>query len=251
MAPRQWREVVEAFRSRQTMLNCLLCGILITLNWGVYIYAVNSGHVLQASLGYFIEPVVVALIGVIAFREKPTVAETITFLCAVGGIVFLTLRTGTFPTLALLVAVPFAVYGGLKKRVTLTAQTSLFVETLWVTPVALLFSGWWTAQVGGTAAALGGAPFWLLPACGVATSVPLLLFNRGVKEIPYYVAGILMYINPTLQFLVGLLYFHEALDVNQFLAFCIIWVGLAVTMADRIRRLRQEKRALQASLRKE
>ena len=248
---RQWREVVEAFRSRQTMLNCLLCGILITLNWGVYIYAVNSGHVLQASLGYFIEPVVVALIGVIAFREKPTVAETITFLCAVGGIVFLTLRTGTFPTLALLVAVPFAVYGGLKKRVTLTAQTSLFVETLWVTPVALLFSGWWTAQVGGTAAALGGAPFWLLPACGVVTSVPLLLFNRGVKEIPYYVAGILMYINPTLQFLVGLLYFHEALDVNQFIAFCIIWVGLAVTMADRIRRLRQEKRALQASLRKE
>ena len=102
---RQWREGVEAFRSRQTMLNCLLCGILITLNWGVYIYAVNSGHVLQASLGYFIEPVVVALIGVIAFREKPTVAETITFLCAVGGIVFLTLRTGTFPTLALLVAV--------------------------------------------------------------------------------------------------------------------------------------------------
>lgn len=85
----------------------------------------------------------------------------------------------------------------------------------------------------------------------MATSVPLLLFNRGVKEIPYYVAGILMYINPTLQFLVGLLYFHEALDVNQFLAFCIIWVGLAVTMADRIRRLRQEKRALQASLRKE
>ena len=107
----------------------------------------NSGHVLQASLGYFIEPVVVALIGVIAFREKPTVAETITFLCAVGGIVFLTLRTGTFPTLALLVAVPFAVYGGLKKRVTLTAQTSLFVETLWVTPVALLFSG-------------GGRPRW-------------------------------------------------------------------------------------------
>lgn len=193
----------------------------------------------------------VALIGVIAFREKPTVAETITFLCAVGGIVFLTLRTGTFPTLALLVAVPFAVYGGFKKNVPLTAQTSLFVETLWVTPVALAFSFWWQSGHGGLAGVLGGASFWLLPACGVVTSVPLLLFNRGVKEIPYYVAGILMYINPTLQFLVGLLYFHEALDVNQFIAFCIIWVGLAVTMADRIRRLRQEKRALQASLRKE
>ena len=248
---RRWGEVKGAFRSRKTMLNCLLCGVLITVNWGMYIYAVNSGHVLQASLGYFIEPVVVGLVGVIAFREKPTPAETFTFLCAVGGILFLTLRTGTFPTLALLVAVPFAVYGGFKKNVPLTAQTSLFVETLWVTPVALAFSFWWQSGHGGLAGVLGGASFWLLPACGVVTSVPLLLFNRGVKEIPYYVAGILMYINPTLQFLVGLLYFHEALDVNQFIAFCIIWVGLAVTMADRIRRLRQEKRDFQASLRKE
>ena len=163
---RQWREVVEAFRSRKTMLNCLLCGVLITVNWGMYIYAVNSGHVLQASLGYFIEPVVVALVGVVAFREKPTPAETFTFLCAVGGILFLTLRTGTFPTLALLVAVPFAVYGGFKKNVPLTAQTSLFVETLWVTPVALAFSFWWQSGHGGLAGVLGGASFWLLPACG-------------------------------------------------------------------------------------
>ena len=86
---------------------------------------------------------------------------------------------------------------------------------------------------------------------GGAVYFPDAPTQRGVKEIPYYVAGILMYINPTLQFLVGLLYFHEALDVNQFIAFCIIWVGLAVTMADRIRRLRQEKRDFQASLRKE
>ena len=249
---RQWREVVEAFRSRQTMLNCLLCGILITLNWGVYIYAVNSGHVLQASLG-----VLHRAGGGGPHRgsspsgKKPRWRRPSPSCARWGGIVFLTLRTGTFPTLALLVAVPFAVYGGLKKRVTLTAQTSLFVETLWVTPGGAALLRVVDGPGGGTAAALGARPSGSSPACGVATSVPLLLFNRGVKEIPYYVAGILMYINPTLQFLVGLLYFHEALDVNQFLAFCIIWVGLAVTMADRIRRLRQEKRDFQASLRKE
>ena len=113
LVTRRWGEVKTAFRSRQTMLNCLLCGILITLNWGVYIYSVNSGHVLQASMGYFIEPVMVALLGVIAFREKPSLAEKLTFLCAAGGIVFLTVRTGTFPTLALAVATPFAVYGAL------------------------------------------------------------------------------------------------------------------------------------------
>ena len=242
LVTRRWGEVKRAMCDRQTMVNCLLCGVLITLNWGVYIYSVNSGHVLQASMGYFIEPVMVALLGVIAFREKPTLAEKLTFLCAAGGIVFLTARTGTFPTLALAVATPFSVYGALKKRVALTAQTSLFMETLWVTPLALAFSWWWAAGHGGTEAVLGGASFWLLPACGVVTSVPLLLFNMGVKEIPYYFSGILMYINPTLQFLVGLLYFKEALNMDQFIAFLIIWVGLAITMVEKLKVLRQEKK---------
>lgn len=242
LVTRRWGEVKRAMCDRQTMVNCLLCGVLITLNWGVYIYSVNSGHVLQASMGYFIEPVMVALLGVIAFREKPSLAEKLTFLCAAGGIVFLTVRTGTFPTLALAVATPFSVYGALKKRVALTAQTSLFMETLWVTPLALAFSWWWAAGHGGTEAVLGGASFWLLPACGVVTSVPLLLFNMGVKEIPYYFSGILMYINPTLQFLVGLLYFKEALNMDQFIAFLIIWVGLAITMVEKLKVLRQEKK---------
>lgn len=242
LVTRRWGEVKRTLCDRQTMVNCLLCGVLITLNWGVYIYSVNSGHVLQASMGYFIEPVMVALLGVIAFREKPTLAEKLTFLCAAGGIVFLTARTGTFPTLALAVATPFSVYGALKKRVALTAQTSLFMETLWVTPLALAFSWWWAAGHGGTEAVLGGASFWLLPACGVVTSVPLLLFNMGVKEIPYYFSGILMYINPTLQFLVGLLYFKEALNMDQFIAFLIIWVGLAITMVEKLKVLRQEKK---------
>ncbi len=242
LVTRRWGEVKRAMCDRQTMVNCLLCGVLITLNWGVYIYSVNSGHVLQASMGYFIEPVMVALLGVIAFREKPSLAEKLTFLCAAGGIVFLTARTGTFPTLALAVATPFAVYGALKKKVALTAQTSLFMETLWVTPLALAFSWWWAAGHGGTEAVLGGASFWLLPACGVVTSVPLLLFNMGVKEIPYYFSGILMYINPTLQFLVGLLYFKEALNMDQFIAFLIIWVGLAITMVEKLKVLRQEKK---------
>ena len=240
---RRGREVAAAFRDRKTMVNCLLCGVLITLNWGMYIYAVNSGHVLQASMGYFIEPVAVGLIGVLAFREKPSPGEKVTFLCAGAGIVFLTVRTGSLPVLALMVAIPFAIYGALKKKITLTAQTSLFMETLWMTPLALAFSGWWTAHQGGTAAVLGDAALWLLPASGVVTSVPLLLFNLGVREIPYYFSGILMYINPTLQFLVGLLYFGEALQVDQLIDFVIIWAGISVTMVEKGRRIRRERAA--------
>ena len=152
---RRGREVAAAFRDRKTMVNCLLCGVLITLNWGMYIYAVNSGHVLQASMGYFIEPVAVGLIGVLAFREKPSPGEG-HLSVRWAGIVFLTVRTGSLPVLALMVAIPFAIYGALKKKITLTAQTSLFMETLWMTPLALAFSGWWTAHSGGHGGCAGG-----------------------------------------------------------------------------------------------
>lgn len=251
-AARRWGEVTAALKDRKVMGNCLLCGILITFNWGMYIYAVNSGHVLQASMGYFIEPVIVGLIGVLAFREKPSLAEMATFAFAMVGILFLTIRTGSFPVLALAISVPFSIYGGLKKKITLTAQTSLFLETLWVTPLALLFSWWWCAGHGGMAGVLEGASFWLLPACGVVTSVPLLLFNLGIREIPYYFTGILMYINPTLQFLVGLVYFKEVLNVDQLIAFVIIWVGILFTLGEKIRLMRRERnRALRAALSQE
>ena len=243
LVTRRWGEITAAFRSGPVLRKSMACGVLITLNWGIYIYSVNSGHVLEASMGYFIEPVLVALMGVIAFREKPTLAERLTFVFATAGIVYLVVRTGSIPVLALLIGLPFAVYGAVKKNLALTPQASLFMETVLVLPLALLFSWWWGARAGGLAAVLQGAAFWLLPACGVVTSIPLLLFNMGVKEIPYYFSGILMYINPTLQFLMGLLYFREALDMDQLVAFVIIWVGIVFTMAEKIRIIRRERKA--------
>lgn len=239
---RGWGEIIRAFRDKQALGKCFLCGVLITLNWGVYIYSVNSGHVLDASMGYFIEPVLVALLGVIAFRERPTTAEKLTFLFAAGGIVYLIVRTGSVPLLALMIGLPFSVYGAVKKHLALSAQASLFMETLLMMPFALLFSWWWSAQAGGMETVLGGASFWLLPACGVVTSIPLLLFNMGVKEIPYYFSGILMYMNPTLQFLMGLLYFREPMDADRLIAFVIIWVGILFTMGEKIKLIQAERR---------
>lgn len=243
-ATRSLGEITAAFRDRKVLGRSFLCGVLITLNWGVYIYAVNSGHVLDASMGYFIEPVLVALIGVLVFRERPTPAEKLTFCCALAGILYLLIRTGHPPLLALAVAAPFALYGAVKKDLALSPQASLTMETLLMLPFALAFSAWWTARTGGMGNVMGGAPFWLLPACGVVTSVPLLLFNVGVKEIPYYFTGILMYINPTLQFLMGLLYFREEMNVDRLIAFVIIWVGIFLTLAEKIRRIRREKALL-------
>ncbi len=239
---RGWGEILRVFRDKHALGKCFLCGVLITLNWGVYIYSVNSGHVLDASMGYFIEPVLVALLGVIAFRERPTTAEKLTFLFAAGGIVYLIVRTGSVPLLALAIGLPFSVYGAVKKHLDLSAQASLFMETLLMVPFALAFSWWWSARAGGMEMVLGGASFWLLPACGVVTSIPLLLFNLGVKEIPYYFSGILMYINPTLQFLMGLLYFREPMDADRLIAFVIIWVGILFTMGEKIKLIQAERR---------
>lgn len=233
-------EIKAAFTDKTTFWKSVASGVLITLNWGIYIVAVNSGHVLDASMGYFIEPVLVALIGLIAFREKPTKGEWLTFVFALGGILYLLATTGKLPILALAIATPFAIYGAVKKNLNLTAQTSLFMETLLMMPFALGFSWWWSAHVGGYDAVMNGTAFWLLPACGLVTSIPLLLFNMGVKEIPYYFSGILMYINPTLQFLMGL-YMGEPMDANRLIAFVVIWVGVLFTMADKVKIIRAEK----------
>lgn len=234
-------EVIQTLRNPKAMLFCFACGVVITLNWGIYIYSVNSGHVLDASMGYFIEPVIVVAMGVLAFREKPRTAEKIAFAFVVLGIVYLILRTGTIPKLALLIAAPFAVYGAMKKNLKLSAETSLFLETLLMLPFAIAFVLYWNATAGGQAAILQGASFWLLPACGVATSVPLLLFNIGVKEIPFYLSGMILYVSPTLQFLVGVLYFKEAMDMTQLVAFLLIWIGVLIALVDKVKLMRAER----------
>lgn len=235
----QFSEIKAVFKNKKDFLICFICGILVTINWGVYIYAVNSSHVLDASLGYFIEPVMVGAIGLIAFKEKPSIPEKITYLLAFASLMFIVIKVGTFPTLSLVIAGSFAIYGAVKKNIKISAQASLFMETLCMTPVAIAYMIF--AIKKGTAGEISGLNFWLLPTCGIVTSVPLLLFNKGVKKIPYYVSGILMYINPTLQFLMGRFYFHEEIDKNRLIAFIIIWIGVAFTVFDRIRQIKRQK----------
>lgn len=230
-------------RRGKTLRICLICGVLITINWGLYIYAVNSGHLLDASMGYFLEPVLVALIGILAFRERPSVLEKLTFAFAAAGLVYLVVRAGRFPWLALVIAGSFALYGAVKKQSDLPAYAALFTETLCMTPLALCWIVWADVHGTGGLAVLHGPALLLLVASGVVTSVPLLLFNIGVREIPYYVTGILMYMNPTMQFLVGLLILKEPMDPDRMVAFVLIWAGIVFTIADRLLRVRRARRA--------
>lgn len=234
-------EIKQIFRNKRSLLLCFVCGVLVTVNWGVYIYAVNSSHVLDASLGYFIEPVLVALIGLIAFKEKPGTLEKITFVFSFIALAFIVIATKTVPVLSIIIAGSFAVYGGVKKKLDITPGASLFMETLLMTPFAIAFAVYAQGHGMGTAGVLSGAPLLLLPACGIVTSVPLLMFNTGVKNIPYYFSGILMYINPTLQFIMGLFYFREELDRNRLIAFIIIWIGVMFTITDKLLAWKRER----------
>lgn len=235
-------EIKGIFKDRRALLICFVCGVLVTVNWGVYIYAINSGHVLDASLGYFIEPVLVALIGLIAFKEKPSNLEKITFILAFAGLVYMIVRTKTFPALSLIIAGSFAVYGAVKKNLNITPEASLFMETLFMTPFALIFAIYAEQHGMGVTGVISGWKLWLLPACGIITSVPLLLFNIGVKKIPYYLSGIIMYLNPTIQFFMGIFYFGEAMDKDRLISFIFIWVGIMFAITDKLIMMKKEQR---------
>ncbi len=233
-------EVLDVLRDKDKLRLCFISGVLVTINWGVYILAVSNGHVLDASMGYFIEPIIVGIIGVLAFKEKLSKFEIMTFALAAVGVLYMIIMAGTIPVMALLIAVSFAAYGAVKKNLTIAPQVSLFMETLCMTPIAVAFIVY--SELGGTGSlgVLQGSEFLLLPICGIVTSVPLLLFNIGVKQIPYYLSGILMYINPTIQFLVGLLYFHEVLDTTRLCAFVFIWSGVMFTVYEKMKLLKRE-----------
>lgn len=234
-------EIKGIFKDKKAMLTCFVCGVLVTINWGVYIYAVNSSHVLDASLGYFIEPVLVGLIGLIVFKEKLSSLEKITYLLAAAGLVYMVVRTGVFPVLSILIAGSFAVYGAVKKNLSITPQASLFMETLFMTLPAIIFTVFAETHGMGSTGVISGWKMLLLPACGIVTSIPLLLFNIGVKKIPYYFSGILMYINPTIQFFMGTFYYHEPLNKDRLISFVIIWIGILFTIADKIIQSRKDK----------
>lgn len=233
-----WDEIKAIFQNKKQLLTCFISGILVTINWGMYIYAVTNGHVLDSSLGYFIEPILVALVGLLLFKETMSTAEKITFAFAFAAVIYLIAVTRTVPTIALVIALSFCAYGAVKKKLVISAHASLFMETLFMTPFALIVIVYMECNGTGSIGVLHGWEYLLLPLCGVVTSLPLLLFGIGVKLIPYYIAGIIMYVSPTISFILGLVYFHETLDPHRMIAFLLIWIGIAITVGEKWKLMR-------------
>lgn len=207
-------------------LSAVTCGaILISINWGTFIYTVNASQVTQASLGYYMNPLVNVLLATLILKEPLSRTGKIACLSAFIGVALLTLQTGTVPLTSLTMAFSFSIYGLIKKGVSLSSGAGLTIETLIIFPFALLYL-LLVSPAGFMSYTL--ETNLLLMGAGVVTAIPLLLFAEAAKRISYIVLGFIQYINPTMMLLLALFLFHEPYTREQFVAFSFIWAGIAV-----------------------
>src|SRR5690606_28762741 len=213
--------------------------LLIAFNWSLYIWAVNAGHVIETSLGYFINPLVNVVLGVALLHERLNRTQWVAVGIAALGVLWLTFNYGSFPWIALLLAGSFALYGLVRKLVAVDAVAGLGVENLYLFLPALAWLGWIEAHGGAIASGAGVGTVALLAFGGVLTVLPLVGFAYGVRRIPYSTVGLLQYIAPTLQLLCGILFFREPFGADRAIGFACIWAALAAYAFDGWRRARR------------
>ena len=241
-ARRRLGTVAEACRDRGALVRMMLSGVFICINWGVYIWAVNGGHALDASLAYYMNPILAVVLGTAVFGERLSPLQWLSVAVTFAGIVVTVVGHGQFPWMALVIGGSFAVYGAVKKGVRAEAEVSVLVETLTLAPFALAYLLWAEARGTGAVGVLSGWQWLLLPLSGIATTVPLLFFARGIKTTPMSLSGILMYVNPTLQFLVSVAVFREKFTAAYGVFFGFVWSGLALYLAAGFLRRRRERK---------
>lgn len=224
-----WRaDFIAALRNKKELSYLFITAILITINWGVYIVAVNQGRIVEASMGYFLTPLLNVLGGYFVFKERISVLKQVAIAFAVLGVFYYISSTEHFPWLGLIVGVSFSAYTVLRKLIATAAVSGLFVETLILLPFSLAFIIYLSIKQ--QASFLNDTAItdiWLCLA-GIVTVTPLVLFTVGVRLLPITTTGILFYITPSIQFLLGIWVFNEVINPHQLLAFLAIWIGLTI-----------------------
>jgi chloramphenicol-sensitive protein RarD len=233
----RWPQVLQAFRSRRVLLTLVASTLLVAGNWFVFIWAVTHEHVVQASLGYFINPLVNVLLGFFFLRERLRPMQRASVALAAVGVTLMAWRLSALPSVALYLAVSFALYGLLRKTVAVEAMAGLCVETILLAPIALGYLYWLSGEGN---LVFGRAPGTdlLLVCAGLITALPLLWFAHAARRLDLATIGFLQYISPSLQLAFGVLVYGETFDVGHARAFCFIWAGLALYSFDAVRRRR-------------
>jgi chloramphenicol-sensitive protein RarD len=219
------KECKAILTNKKQLIAVIFASIMITLNWLTFIWAVNSDHVLQASLGYYINPLISILLGILVLKETLTKRQLVSFILAGAGVLFLTVSYGVFPWVSLLLAISFGLYGLFKKRLDVGAFASLTIETMFITPIAILYlliipENIFQANTFFTSSTM------LLIGAGIVTAVPLLLFAGGARRIPLAMIGFLQYIAPTIMLILGVFVYNETFTTAHLIAFSLIWIAL-------------------------
>jgi chloramphenicol-sensitive protein RarD len=239
---RQTGEVLAVVRDRRTFRILAFAAVVISVNWATYIWGVNNSRVIEASLGYFINPLVTVLMGVFILGERLRRLQWVAVAIASLAVVVLTIDYGRVPLVALVLALSFGCYGLAKKQAGVDAVVSLTVETAVVAPIAGLYVAWLVATGASSMGSEGLGHALLFTTTGVVTAIPLLCFGAAAIRVPLVVLGLLQYLAPVIQFALGVLLFHEAMPPGRWAGFGLVWVALVIFTVEAVNHRRRQLR---------
>ncbi|MFC4223929.1 EamA family transporter RarD [Lysinibacter cavernae] len=242
---RTWTQVFMVFRSPRTLGLMAIAGILVYINWQVYVYAALSGHVVEASFGYFINPIVTVLLAVVLLKETLTRLQWIAIGISFIAVIVLTVTYGKLPWISIALAVSFALYGLVKKKagIKVGAVAGLTVETTLLTPIAIIQLIIVSNTVGLSILNLSATHTWLLIGAGAVTAVPLLFFAAGARRISLTQMGLTQFLGPILQFIIGVYVLHEDMPLSRWIGFGLVWLAVIVIIIDMVLTGRQQRAA--------
>jgi chloramphenicol-sensitive protein RarD len=232
---RQWAWLGKLRHQPKLVAGFAASALLLSANWFIYIWAVNNGRVIESSLGYFITPLINVLLGYVLLKERMRVGQWVAVAVAALGVAWLTFHAGSLPWIGLSLAMSFGTYGLLRKTAPLGALEGLSLETLLLFPFAAAYLAWLTSQGQSGFVAAGTHEKLLLLAAGPITAIPLLLFAAGARRIPMTTLGVLQYIAPSLQFILGVWLFHEEFGGERLMGFIAIWAALLLYSLEGLR----------------
>ena len=246
---RTWPKLIAILRDRRLVFWTIVAGLLIYVNWQVFLLGILTGHVIEGSLGYFINPIVTVLLGVLVLGEKLRTAQWVAIAFAALAVVVIIVAYGSFPWIALTLPASFGAYGLVKKQIgpSVDAISGLTLESLWLTPIAIVQLVVVASTTGLVFGTQGAGHTTLVTLAGVVAAVPLLLFAAGARRAPLTVIGLLQFVAPILQFLTGWWLLHEPMPLERWIGFGLVWVALVILSVDSLRHARRSRAASDVS----
>ena len=246
---RTWPKLIAILRDRRLVFWTIVAGLLIYVNWQVFLLGILTGHVIEGSLGYFVNPIVTVLLGVLVLGEKLRTAQWVAIAFAALAVVVIIVAYGSFPWIALTLAASFGAYGLVKKQIgpSVDAISGLTLESLWLTPIAIVQLVVVASTTGLVFGTQGAGHTTLVTLAGVVTAVPLLLFAAGARRAPLVVIGLLQFVAPIMQFLTGWWLLGEPMPLERWIGFALVWVALVILSVDSLRHARRSRAASDVS----